>query len=95
MAKAEGIHAEGSFPADTIYLRVGKGNYNAVVSMYQDQGQIATNRVSFGILLKNSSRSWANFAGGNHSFLGWYSCSNMNAFRQARHSTGNFHNILM
>jgi hypothetical protein len=82
MAKAEGIHAEGPFPADTIYLRVGKGNYNAVVSMDHDQGQIATNRVSYGILLKNSFRSWANFAGGNRSFLGWYSCSKMIPFRQ-------------
>ena len=29
MAKAGSVHAEGPFPADTIYLRVGKGNYNA------------------------------------------------------------------
>ena len=47
MAKAEGIHAEGPFPADTIYLRVGKGNYNVVVSMYHDQGQIATKLLGF------------------------------------------------
>jgi 4-hydroxy-L-threonine phosphate dehydrogenase PdxA len=47
MAKAEGIHAEGPFPADTIYLRIGKGNYNAVVSMYHDQGQIATKLLGF------------------------------------------------
>lgn len=47
MAKADGIHAEGPFPADTIYLRIGKGNYNAVVSMYHDQGQIATKLLGF------------------------------------------------
>jgi 4-hydroxy-L-threonine phosphate dehydrogenase PdxA len=47
MAKADGIHAEGPFPADTIYLRIKKGNYNAVVSMYHDQGQIATKLLGF------------------------------------------------
>ncbi len=47
MAKAAGIHAEGPFPADTIYLRIKKGNYNAIVSMYHDQGQIATKLLGF------------------------------------------------
>ncbi|MCL5807887.1 MAG: isocitrate/isopropylmalate family dehydrogenase [Deltaproteobacteria bacterium] len=47
MAKAEGISAEGPFPADTIYLRIKKGNYHAVVSMYHDQGQIATKLMGF------------------------------------------------
>jgi len=47
MAKAQGIDAEGPFPADTIFLRIKKGNYNAVVSMYHDQGQIATKLLGF------------------------------------------------
>lgn len=47
MARAEGISAEGPFPADTIFLRIKKGNYNAVVSMYHDQGQIATKLLGF------------------------------------------------
>jgi 4-hydroxy-L-threonine phosphate dehydrogenase PdxA len=47
MARKEGISAEGPFPADTIYLRIQKGNYNAVVSMYHDQGQIATKLLGF------------------------------------------------
>ena len=47
MAKAEGISAEGPFPADTIYLRIKKGNYHAIVSMYHDQGQIATKLMGF------------------------------------------------
>ena len=47
MAKADGIHAEGPFPADTIYLRIKKGSYNAVISMYHDQGQIATKLLGF------------------------------------------------
>jgi 4-hydroxythreonine-4-phosphate dehydrogenase len=47
MARREGVSAEGPFPADTIYLRIKKGNYNAVVSMYHDQGQIATKLLGF------------------------------------------------
>lgn len=47
MARAEGIDAEGPFPADTVYLRLKQGNYNAVVSMYHDQGQIATKLMGF------------------------------------------------
>ena len=47
MAQIYGIHAEGPFPADTIYLRIKKGNYNAVVCMYHDQGQIATKLLGF------------------------------------------------
>jgi 4-hydroxy-L-threonine phosphate dehydrogenase PdxA len=47
MARKDGISAEGPFPADTIYLRIKKGNYHAVVSMYHDQGQIATKLLGF------------------------------------------------
>lgn len=47
MARAEGISAEGPFPADTIYLRIADGKYNAVISMYHDQGQIATKLLGF------------------------------------------------
>lgn len=46
-ARAEGIDADGPFPADTIFLRVRGGNYHAVVSMYHDQGQIATKLLGF------------------------------------------------
>lgn len=47
MAGAGGILAEGPFPADTIYLRIPEGKYNAVISMYHDQGQIATKLMGF------------------------------------------------
>ncbi|MBW1697758.1 MAG: 4-hydroxythreonine-4-phosphate dehydrogenase PdxA [Deltaproteobacteria bacterium] len=46
-ARAEGIGVEGPFPADTIFLRVRKQSYQAVVSMYHDQGQIATKLLGF------------------------------------------------
>lgn len=47
MARAKGISAEGPFPADTIFLRIAEGKYNAVISMYHDQGQIATKLLGF------------------------------------------------
>ena len=46
-ARAEGIRVEGPFPADTIFLRVQKEGYQGVVSMYHDQGQIATKLLGF------------------------------------------------
>jgi 4-hydroxythreonine-4-phosphate dehydrogenase len=46
-AQAEGIEAEGPFPADTIFLRANKGKCDAVISMYHDQGQIAMKLMGF------------------------------------------------
>jgi 4-hydroxythreonine-4-phosphate dehydrogenase len=39
---ATGIDCRGPFPADTVYLKAFNGDYDSVVSMYHDQGQIAT-----------------------------------------------------
>ena len=39
---ATGIACRGPFPADTIYLKAFAGDYDGVVAMYHDQGQIAT-----------------------------------------------------
>lgn len=47
MARNAGIQAEGPFPADTIFLRTKEGRYDGVVSMYHDQGQIATKLLGF------------------------------------------------
>ena len=47
-AKADGIAADGPFPADTIFLRARDGHYDAVVTMYHDQGQIAMKMMGFG-----------------------------------------------
>ena len=46
-AREVGIDAYGPYPADTIFLRVGKGEFDAVVSMYHDQGQVATKLLGF------------------------------------------------
>jgi 4-hydroxythreonine-4-phosphate dehydrogenase len=37
----------GPFPADTIFLKARDGEYNAVVTMYHDQGQIAMKLLGF------------------------------------------------
>jgi 4-hydroxythreonine-4-phosphate dehydrogenase len=41
MAKT-GIACSGPFPADTVYIRAFAGEFDSVVAMYHDQGQIAT-----------------------------------------------------
>jgi 4-hydroxythreonine-4-phosphate dehydrogenase len=46
-AQAEGLPALGPFPADTIFLRAKKGEFQGVVIMYHDQGQIATKLLGF------------------------------------------------
>ncbi len=40
-AAAAGIHCEGPFPADTVFLKAFRGEFDGVLSMYHDQGQIA------------------------------------------------------
>jgi 4-hydroxythreonine-4-phosphate dehydrogenase len=39
---AKGINCKGPFPSDTVYLKAFAGEYDSVLSMYHDQGQIAT-----------------------------------------------------
>ena len=39
---ADGINCRGPFPSDTIYIKAFAGDYDGVVAMYHDQGQIAT-----------------------------------------------------
>ena len=46
-ARAEGISADGPFPADTVFLAARNGRFDAVVTMYHDQGQIATKLLGF------------------------------------------------
>lgn len=46
--QAEGIHVAGPIPSDTIFLRARRGEFDGVVMMYHDQGQIATKLIGFG-----------------------------------------------
>ena len=41
-AAKTGIGCTGPFPADTVYIRAFAGEFDSVVAMYHDQGQIAT-----------------------------------------------------
>jgi 4-hydroxythreonine-4-phosphate dehydrogenase len=45
--KRDGICVEGPFPADTVFLRAKNGAFDAVLTMYHDQGQIAMKLMGF------------------------------------------------
>jgi 4-hydroxythreonine-4-phosphate dehydrogenase len=46
-ARAEQIAATGPYPADTVFVRARDGAFDAVVTMYHDQGQIAMKLMGF------------------------------------------------
>src|SRR6478735_5654522 len=46
-AAARGIAVEGPFPSDTVFLRAKSGAFDAVLTMYHDQGQIAMKLMGF------------------------------------------------
>jgi 4-hydroxythreonine-4-phosphate dehydrogenase len=46
-AQAEQLAADGPFPADTVFLKARDGDFDAVVTMYHDQGQIAMKLMGF------------------------------------------------
>jgi len=45
--RATGIGVTGPVPADTLFLRAKRGEFDGVVMMYHDQGQIATKLLGF------------------------------------------------
>ena len=40
-AKKRGINASGPYPSDITFIKAFRGDFDAVVTMYHDQGQIA------------------------------------------------------
>jgi 4-hydroxythreonine-4-phosphate dehydrogenase len=46
-AQGRGLPVEGPFPSDTVWLKARRGEYDAVLSMYHDQGQIALKLLGF------------------------------------------------
>jgi 4-hydroxythreonine-4-phosphate dehydrogenase len=46
-AQREGIGADGPYPPDTVFVRATKGAFDAVLTMYHDQGQIAMKLIGF------------------------------------------------
>ena len=47
VAVSEGIGAVGPFPSDTVFINAFAGLYDAVVTMFHDQGQIAMKLMGF------------------------------------------------
>ncbi len=47
-ARATGIEISGPFPADTVYLSALRGDFDAVVACYHDQGIIPVKLIAFG-----------------------------------------------
>ncbi|MDN5996954.1 4-hydroxythreonine-4-phosphate dehydrogenase PdxA [Acidipropionibacterium jensenii] len=47
LAQDEGVDAKGPFPCDTIFIKARAGEYDGVVTMFHDQGQIAMKLIGF------------------------------------------------
>ena len=47
LAQEQGINCQGPFPADTVFLKTVKGQFDAVVAMYHDQGMIPVKLLAF------------------------------------------------
>lgn len=47
MARSRGIDVDGPFPADTVFLKMRRRDYHALVSMYHDQSQIGMKLLGF------------------------------------------------
>ena len=89
-ARADGADAAGPFPSDTIFLRARSGQFDGVVTMYHDQGQIAMKMMGFdkGVTVQGglpvpittpAHGSAFDIAGANKADLG----ATLNAFRLA------------
>ena len=46
--RARGLRVDGPFPADTIFVRAMRGEFDAVIACYHDQGLIPVKLVAFG-----------------------------------------------
>jgi 4-hydroxy-L-threonine phosphate dehydrogenase PdxA len=46
-SKKMGISATGPIPADTVFLRASRGEFDAVIAMYHDQGHIPIKMLGF------------------------------------------------
>jgi 4-phospho-D-threonate 3-dehydrogenase / 4-phospho-D-erythronate 3-dehydrogenase len=46
-AKERGVNCAGPLPADTLFLKAARGDYDLIVAMYHDQGHIPIKLLSF------------------------------------------------
>jgi 4-hydroxythreonine-4-phosphate dehydrogenase len=47
LAQEQSINCQGPFPADTLFLRAARGEFDGVVAMYHDQGMIPVKLLAF------------------------------------------------
>jgi 4-hydroxythreonine-4-phosphate dehydrogenase len=47
-ARARGVQIDGPFPADTLFVRASRGEFDAVIACYHDQGLIPVKLLAFG-----------------------------------------------
>jgi 4-hydroxythreonine-4-phosphate dehydrogenase len=47
-ARARGVDVAGPFPGDTIFIRASRGEFDAVIACYHDQGLIPVKLLAFG-----------------------------------------------
>jgi len=48
VCRARGVDVSGPFPADTVFVRARRGEFDVVVACYHDQGLIPVKLVAFG-----------------------------------------------
>lgn len=46
--RTDGLDVQGPFPADTVFVRAARGDFDAVVACYHDQGLIPVKLLAFG-----------------------------------------------
>ena len=46
--RASGIDIEGPYPADTLFVRAARGDFDGVIACYHDQGLIPVKLLAFG-----------------------------------------------
>lgn len=47
-ARARGVKIDGPFPGDTVFVRASRGEFDAVIACYHDQGLIPVKLLAFG-----------------------------------------------
>jgi len=62
-ARERGLNVEGPLPADTVFVKMKGGVYDAVVTMYHDQGHIPAKLVGFEY--DDRTKKWSIMAGVN------------------------------
>jgi 4-hydroxythreonine-4-phosphate dehydrogenase len=47
-ARARGIDVSGPYPADTLFVRAARGEFDVVIAAYHDQGLVPVKLIAFG-----------------------------------------------